>query len=43
MAAPRDLDLDTQINLETEEELFSEFRFQSFRTHKLIEEDYSLL
>lgn len=43
MAAPRDLDLETQANLQTEGELFDDFRFQSFRTHKLIEEDYSLL
>lgn len=39
------LDLDTdKADMETVDDMeFSNFRFKSFRTHKLIEEDYSLL
>jgi hypothetical protein len=42
MAAPKDPDEATEAG--DEDDLsFTNFRFQSFRTHKLIEEDYSLL
>lgn len=35
--------LETEIGDNDEEEFFSEFRFKSFRKHKLVQEDYTLL